>query len=146
MLFYLQRQIFLDCSFLAEAIDPNSKDQMHKADLIFCFEFYPFTRTDDIKYHRNYLKHILGWLNEGGKLIIFQRWDNEESLSINFEILVAEFSDYEFQSYHMPMRKLASIIPNRNVSLFLTQILRAIIQKYTRKKMGKNRAIIIKKA
>ena len=136
---------FPQCSFLAECGDPDSKDQVHKADLICCFEFYPFTRTDEIKEHRKYLKHLLGWLNEGGKLVICQLWDNEESLSINFEALVAELSDYNVQSYCMPIRKIGAIIQNRKISVFLSKILIRVLRP-TNVIRGISKLLIIEKS
>jgi len=136
---------FLDCNFLAETIDPHSKDQVHKADLICCFEFYPFTRTEDIEVHRKYLKHLLGWLNEGGKLVICQLWDNEESLSANFETLVAEFCDYKIQSYRMPIRKIGAIIQNRKIAVFLSQVLIRILR-HMNVIRGVSKLIIVKKS
>ena len=136
---------FIGCDFLAEAIDPNNADKSYKADLICVFEFYPFTRTDDFESHKNYLEYLLSWLDEGGSLLIYQLWDNEKSLSVNYESLVSEFSDWEFESYFMPITKVGEIIQNRSIAMFLSHILRFSYQVLTRRKTGRNKVVLIEK-
>ena len=96
---------FPNCQFLAEAIDPENEKQFFGADLICAFEFYPFTRTNSLIDHRQYISHLTDELSEKGKLVIFQRWDNSESLSDNYEDIVSSFTNLKFELYKMPSKK-----------------------------------------
>lgn len=126
---------FIDCEFLVEAIDPRDL-KIRKADLICAFEFYPFTRTALIEDHKNYLNYLLGWLNDGGKLLICQRWDNEESLSVNYDELVNDLSEWKFTSYPMPLQRVYKIVKNLLFAELLTKFLMFLgIRKFERTKL-----------
>ena len=117
------RKQFTDCEFLAEAIDPKNTEKIYKADLICAFEFYPFSRTSNIEVHRSYILYLMGWLKDGGRLLIFQLWDKEDSLSVNYEELVAGFQQLKFTSYQIPYNKVTKIFKSRLLSLFITRLL-----------------------
>ena len=136
---------FVDCKFVAEAIDPSNTEKQYSADLICAFEFYPFTRTSQIEDHKNYLNYLMGWLNDGGRLVILQLWDNEESLSANYDELVNDFSEWQFMSYLMPFRRIGAIVQNRILAVLMSQLLRPILRALTGRKIGRNKIIIIKR-
>ena len=49
---------FPECKFLYQGINLKN-DIINYFDLIFCFEFHPFTLTYNIKAHRYYLNYFL---------------------------------------------------------------------------------------
>ena len=65
----------------------------------------------------------MGWLKDGGRLLIFQLWDKEDSLSVNYEELVAGFQQLKFTSYQIPYNKVTKIFKSRLLSLFITRLL-----------------------
>lgn len=139
------KQHFPLCEFVAEAIDPDNFSKNYKADLICAFEFYPFTRTGNIEDHKSYLRHLLSWLSDDGRLVIFQLWDNNDSLSINYADLNSDLSDWKFDLYEVPIRIIGRVIPNQAIALYVSYLLRPIVQKLTGRKLGKNMCLILKK-
>jgi SAM-dependent methyltransferase len=138
-------QKFRQCEFRCEAIDPSNNKQIFKFDLITAFEFYPFTRTDSLKDHIAYIKHLTKELGLGGSLVIFQLWDNPKSLSVNYEALRKHFSNLDFKAYDMPIRKLGNLIHSRKLAVLLSEIIRPILRIITNRAIGRNKLIIISK-
>lgn len=94
-------------------------------DLIFCFEFYPFTRHVDVVVHRAYIRYFADQLIPGGQLIVYQVWRNPESLSAVYSELVASLPALKFELHEIPHPKLPDILPsplNRMVALFLERL------------------------
>jgi len=60
--------------------------------LIFCFEFYPFTRTNSFQTHKDYLNYFLSQLKEHGKLVIHLKWKSDISIYKNFDEIKKEFN------------------------------------------------------
>ena len=56
--------------FICQGIDPKDPP-LGEYDLIFCFEFYPFTRTNSLETHKDYLIYFLSQLKKDGKLMVF---------------------------------------------------------------------------
>ena len=136
---------FPNCQFFTEAIDPKNLDKKYDADLICAFEFYPFTRTSQIEYHRSFLKYILDRLNYGGKFVIIQLWTNPESLAENYERLAEEFSEYKFSSYVIPYNKIYSLLKNLTISALVSETIFYFLHIIVKKNIGKNKIIIIEK-
>ena len=136
---------FKSCEFISEAIDPSEVNKYYSADLICAFEFYPFTRTNKIEDHKEYLIYLMNWLNEGGKLVIFQLWDNKGSLSVNFDSLKKDFTSWEFLIFDIPMRKINSLIKNLVLANLISKILRTLIRTLTGRIFGRSKMIVIEK-
>lgn len=139
------KQRFANCVFIADAIDPENALQLFDGDLICAFEFYPFTRTKSLRDHISYISHLTKDFKRGDILIIFQLWDNEESLSANYESLVKHFPIFRFELYSMPIRKIGAIIHNRKVANIISIIARPLLKFFTKKPLGRNKLIVIKK-
>lgn len=67
-------------TFRAQAIAPNQ--HLGIFDLIFCFEFYPFTRNADGRFQAAYLQSFAQQLKPKGQVVIYQRLHNSSSLSV----------------------------------------------------------------
>ena len=136
---------FKNCEFRCEPINPNEMEQHFDFDLITAFEFYPFTRTSSLKDHISYIAHLTKDMKKGCKLIIFQLWDNPESLSVNYQELKKEFCQLHFDCYKMPIRIIGTYVPSRRLAIFISALLRPILRLLTKRKIGQNKVLIITK-
>lgn len=137
---------FKKCEFLCEAIDPLDIDQLFDYDLITAIEFYPFTRTNSLEDHIAYISHLTKDMRLGGSLVIFQLWDNPNSLSVNYEVLRKNFSHLDFKAYDMPIRKIGTFIHSRRLAVFISIFLRPILRVITKRKIGLYKMIVITKS
>lgn len=108
---------FPKAKFTQLAIEASSEFNQ-KFDLILCQEFYPFTRTGDIEYHRGFIDCFLRHLAKGGVLLIeLSERDYTKSilpnlgqLKLPIEIHTLAFDRvYRYIPYFYPA-KLCSII------------------------------------
>ncbi len=136
---------FKNCEFRCEAINPNEIKQYFDFDLITAFEFYPFSRTSSLKDHISYITHLTKDMRLGGSLVIFQRWDNPNSLSVNYEVLRTHFSHLGFKAYDMPIRKIGTFVRSRRLAVFISIFLRLNLRVFTKRKIGRNKMIVITK-
>lgn len=136
---------FPDCQFVSEAVDPENKKQVFRADLICAFEFYPFTRTSILSDHRQYLIHLTDELTEKGKLVVFQLWDNPESLSVNYKELVSSFPNLKFELHSMPVRQIGKFVRSRRFANVISEIARPIFRSITGRQLGRNKTLVISK-
>ena len=136
---------FPNCLFLSEAVDPENKKQVFHADLIYAFEFYPFTRTSVLSEHTKYLAHLTDELSEEGKLVIFQLWNNPESLSVNYNELVSLFPNLKFELYLMPLRQIGKFVRSRFFANIISAIARPIFRSITGRQLSQNKALVISK-
>lgn len=114
--------------FICQGIDP--KDQpLGEFDLIFCFEFYPFTRTNSLQTHKDYLSYFLSQLKQDGKLILFQKWENNDSISKNIDQIKIDLSMYKFNINRVPNAKIYSLIKFRYLSVIVDKFVRLILRK-----------------
>ena len=131
--------------FQSEVIDPKDKSQKFKADMICAFEFYPFTRTDDLTSHIEFISHFSKDLNRNGKIIIFQKWNNPKSLSKNYEILKTKFPNLWFEDYFIPPKKIAKVFKSRLLSNLVSAILLKVLKLTTNYQMGIQKMVVITK-
>ena len=136
---------FEECEFRCEAIDPLDIDQHLEYDLITAFEFYPFTRTNLLDDHISYITHLTKDMRLGGRLVIFQLWDNPNSLSVNYGDLRKYFSHLTFNLYDMPIRKIGILVQSRRLAILISIFLRPIIRAITKREFGRNKVIIVTK-
>ncbi len=139
------KQRFANCVFIADAIDPDNTLQLFDGDLICAFEFYPFTRTKSLQDHVSYISHLTKDFKRGNILIIFQLWDNDESLSASYNSLVKHFPVFHFELYSMPARKIGNIIHNRKAANIISFIARPLLRFFTKRTLGCNKLIVITK-
>jgi len=80
-------------------------------DLIFCFEFYPFSRNADAQVQRDFIEYFIDQLNENGQLVIYQIWNNAQSLSAVYDSLVSALPNLQLTVYKIPHPKLLGRFP-----------------------------------
>ena len=136
---------YKQCNFYAKAIDPDIKGQKFHADLIFAFEFYPFTRTSSLQNHKKYLNHIAKDLPIGGKLVIFQKWNNPNSLSKNYSDISKSFKNLAFDLHTMPITKITHLVKNQSLAVAFSHIIRASFKFFTRRSLSEQKILIITK-
>lgn len=132
------KENFKNEKFICHGID--SKDSpLGEYDLIFCFEFYPFTRTNSLQVHKDYLIYFLSQLKKGGKLILHQNYENNNSISANIDHIKKDLSQYQFNIYRVPHSKIISLIKLRFLSVIVDKFLNFILKK------NSNKTIIVTK-
>ena len=101
---------FGKCRFICQGIEPKN-GIIDKFDLIFCFEFYPFTRTNDWTTHNEYINYLLKNLRTDGLLIIYQLWTNQDSLSANYSELCIKYHVKLYNTISKKVYTLKSFVP-----------------------------------
>ena len=120
---------FQNQNFVQQAIEPTIP-KLGNFDLIFCFEFYPFTRTNLEEIHCEYLNYFFSQLNSAGSLILHQKWNQIDSInSENLYKLKQRFSDYNFDVKNIPHHKVIRYTKFKWISLFIDWGLRQILRK-----------------
>jgi SAM-dependent methyltransferase len=119
---------FKNIEFICQGIEPTNPP-LGYYDLVFCFEFYPFTRTNSLQTHKDYLDYFLLQLKEHGRLVLHQAWENDISISKNIDELKKEFNQYRFETHEIPHAKVISFIGNNYLSIVIDKILRFILRK-----------------
>ncbi|MFM7046654.1 MAG: class I SAM-dependent methyltransferase [Actinomycetota bacterium] len=79
------------CSFIEGAIVPGAILEGAPYDFILCQEFYPFTRTDVVESHREWMRLLVDNLNLDGLAIIMVTASTAESINRTYEQLRTEF-------------------------------------------------------
>ena len=119
---------FKNIEFICQGIEPTNPS-LGQYDLIFCFEFYPFTRTNSFQTHKDYLNYFLSQLKEHGKLVIHQKWKSDISIYKNFDKIKKEFNFYRFKLHTVPSSKVIKFLGNNYFSYVVDKILRFILRK-----------------
>jgi 2-polyprenyl-3-methyl-5-hydroxy-6-metoxy-1,4-benzoquinol methylase len=135
-----------ECNFICDSIDPESGKTYDFFDLICAFEFYPFTRTSDYETHKSYIEYLVSFLKPEGRLVIWQRWDNQESLSTNFDKIQNELTDYQFSSFRLPLTIVAKIFPfGYRVNILISRFVRVglILLRISNRDIGTSHCLII---
>ena len=120
---------FVSERFICQAVDPNNP-HLGLWDLIFCFEFYPFSRTESLQIHKEYLRYFLTQLKNGGKLILHQKWGQKDSINReNISTIVRELSGYTFDISNVPHYKIINVFKFNYPSLLIDKFLRFLLNK-----------------
>jgi len=109
-------------NFICQMVDSNNS-KIGCFDLIYAFEFYPFTRTNDFDTHTSFLRYFLSQLNLGGELVLYQKWNNIDSVANNLKSIKKIFPDYSFDLNFVPYKKIKKIVRNRLVSIAISMII-----------------------
>ena len=136
---------FPNCQFLCEAVDPENKKHLLGADLICAFEFYPFTRTNILSDHVQYISYLSDELSEKGKLVIFQLWDKPESLSVNYKDLLSSCPNLKFELHSIPIKKIGKFVGSSFLANAISEIARIISRVVINRNLGKNKMLVISK-
>jgi SAM-dependent methyltransferase len=98
--------------FIARSISPES-GLLGEFDLIFCFEFYPFTRNTEVEFQAGFIRYFVDQLRPDGRLAIFQTWTNDTSLAAIFEQVRNATPEFEYRVIPTPSPRLSRIFPLR---------------------------------
>jgi SAM-dependent methyltransferase len=104
--------------FIAAPITPDSAP-LGAFDLIFCFEFYPFTRNVDAPAQAEFVRYFVDQLRPGGALVIYQTWKNPNSLAACFDEVRALTPGLRYIRKPTPHARLAERLPH-SVALALS--------------------------
>lgn len=119
---------FENVEFICQGVEPT-KPLMDQYDLILCYEFYPFTRTNSSHINKEYLNYFLSHLKDHGRLVITLRWDNDLSIYKNFDEIKRELHLYRFDLHTIPSSKLVSLLGNNYLTFFVDKVLRLLLKK-----------------
>lgn len=97
--------------FLSMALPPNS-EKLGNFDLIFCFEFYPFTRNSDQKIQAQFINYFAQQLSPHGKIVIYQLWGNPKSLSSVIDKVIESLPHLKFFIHTIPHPRLTQYLPS----------------------------------
>tara|TARA_B100000073_G_scaffold348438_1_gene367283 strand:+ start:346 stop:1110 length:765 start_codon:yes stop_codon:yes gene_type:complete len=128
---------FTECEFICQGIEPENKI-IDEFDLIYCFEFYPFTRTNDWNIHDQYIEYFLKNLKIDGLLIINHHWNNKNSLSHNYLQLN---NKYQVKLYNLISKKLYHL--KSFVPLFILSLIDRLIKNLRK---AEDKICVIKKS
>lgn len=117
---------FHNINFMCQSIEPE-KPKLGSFDIIYAFEFYPFTRTENIDIHRKYLEYLLGQLEPNGDLVIYLQWGDKDSIFSTINTLMNNFSEYDFSLYTAPADKILRIFKIKSLSLMISKLLRIFL-------------------
>ena len=136
------REKFTDCKFEQVALNPELEMLNQHYDLICAFEFYPFTRTSDVKTHKEWVGFFLKQLKMDGQLVIWQRWNSPNSIATSISGLKADFQKSIFIQKRLPNRLVGYFIYNRYVAVSISIVIRFLLSLF-KKVIADNRILII---
>lgn len=126
-------------NFKSLAISPEGED-LGNFDVIFCFEFYPFTRNNNIEVQSSFINYFSKQLKFNGKIIIYQKWNNLLSLSAILQDVKKICPNMNFKIIKIPHHKIYKYFPSLTISKFICFFL----EKITNKELIKNILIVTK--
>lgn len=96
--------------FEAKAIEPTMK-VLGSFDLIFCFEFYPFTRNNDVQFQTDMIRFLATNLRKDGTLVISQTWREVDGLPKILSQVEVNCSDLKLEVRSTPHPRIAARLP-----------------------------------
>jgi 2-polyprenyl-3-methyl-5-hydroxy-6-metoxy-1,4-benzoquinol methylase len=122
-------------TFQTILIDENFS-QTKKYDICFAIEFYPFTRSKDMKFQLSILNAIFNNLKDNGMIVLYQLYDNDESIKSNIENIANKLGKRVYVSRYLHAR-INSIL---GVNLIASIVIQCI--KKLRKGFQPNKVIV----
>ena len=119
---------FPEVDFVCQAIEPENP-VIGQFDIIFAFEFYPFTRTSDSNTHLSYIKYFLSQLNSDGHLLIHFLWNNSESIFSTIRNIEKELPEFKFSIHTVPNEKIHRIVKIPFLSVFFDFLARFFLRR-----------------
>ncbi len=113
---------FANAAFACAAINPEEPATLSFFDLIFCFEFYPFTRNAEADFQANFIRYLAGQLKHCGMVVIYQKWDNPQSLSAVLTEVRSFCPELEFKLQLLPNPKIPPWLTLR-IGLIVSRLL-----------------------
>lgn len=97
-------------SFAVATIAPDA-DPLGIFDLIWCIEFYPFTRTDDVASQVGFIRHLASQLASNGRLLIVMTWRGARSLASVYDQVRKVCPELTFERRTVPHPRLVDRLP-----------------------------------
>ena len=119
---------FPEVDFVCQAIEPENP-VIGQFDIIFAFEFYPFTRTSDSNVHLGYLKYFLSQLNADGQLLIHLMWGNCDSIFSTIRNIEKELPEFKFSIHNVPSEKVHRIVKIPFLSVVFDSLARLFLSR-----------------
>ena len=126
------KRSFKNNKFICKGVEKN-EPKLGTFDLIFCFEFYPFTRSSDLKTHKDFIKYFSKQLKFQGKIIICQAWDENFGLPLNLTEIQNALDDMSCEILYVPNTKILSVFKINFLSIILDKIARKVLKKPSQK-------------
>lgn len=124
----LGRKTFSGVDFVCQSVEPENP-VLGQFDIIYAFEFYPFTRTSELNIHLNYIKYFLSQLNPDGHLLIHLLWNNSESIYTSLSSIKKELPEFKFSIHTVPNEKVHRIFKIGFLSIFFDYLARLFLRK-----------------
>jgi 2-polyprenyl-3-methyl-5-hydroxy-6-metoxy-1,4-benzoquinol methylase len=122
--------------FLSAVISPDSK-KLGFFDLIFCFEFYPFTRNNDYELQSRFIDYFASQLSPNGKIIIYQLWENHASLSSVINKVIEDLPNLKFSLHTIPNPRLTEYFP-----FYLARGVNFLVEKIVKRRFSRTVLLI----
>ena len=119
---------FPEVNFVCQKIEPQNS-VIGQFDIIFAFEFYPFTRTSDSNVHLGYLKYFLSQLNADGQLLIHLMWGNCDSIFSTIRNIEKELPEFKFSIHTVPNEKVHRIFKIPFLSVVFDSLARLFLSR-----------------
>jgi len=133
------RKTFSGVDFVCQSIEPENP-ALGQFDIIYAFEFYPFTRSSELNIHLNYIKYFLSQLNPDGHLLIYLLWNNKESIYTTLSSIKKELPEFKFSIHKVPNEKVHRIFKIAFLSIFFDYLARLFLRR------PPNKGIVISRA
>lgn len=97
-------------SFAVATIAPDAQP-LGTFDLIWCIEFYPFTRTDDVDAQAGFIRHLASQLDVNGRLLIVMTWRGSRSLASVYDRVREACPELTIERTTYPHPRLVARLP-----------------------------------
>ena len=129
---------FPNVDFICQGVDPEGS-KLGEFNIIYAFEFYPFTRTSDSTVHTDYIRYLVSQLKLDGSLVIHLLWEQKESIFSTYTSLKVDFPDLKFEVRTVPAERIIKIFKIKPLCLFINAIACFLLRR------AQNKVIIISK-
>jgi 16S rRNA G1207 methylase RsmC len=97
-------------TFAVATIAPDA-EPLGVFDLIWCIEFYPFTRNDDVAAQVGFIRHLASQLSPDGLLLIVMTWRGARSLASVYDRVRESIPEATFERLLIPHPRLVARMP-----------------------------------
>ena len=127
---------YRQAKFISKALSPDT-EILGTFDLIYCFEFYPFTRNSDHKIQTQFIKYFSRQLSQNGKIVIYQLWENPISLSAVIDKVIENLPNLKFSIHAIQNPRITQYLPN-----YLAQAFGILLEKILGRKISKTVVLV----
>ena len=128
-------------TFSCQAISEDTEFKIF-FNLILAIEFYPFTRTNDYSFQSGIFSALVKTLPENGLIVLYQKWNNEQSIRQTYQQLAAQFN-CEYIISDVVDRRLSRFLPLNKIAGVLIIKFKKILSVLLRKEYSESRILNI---